>query len=109
MKKPEIPENEDMRLKSLKSLNILDTPPEERFDRLVRMAGRMFNVPSAFISLIDADRQWFKASIGIDFDEIARENAICGHAILDDEILIGDGAAALDDSLRVEAKNISAA
>lgn len=94
MKKPKIPENEDIRLRSLKSLNILDTPPEERFDRLVSMACRMFKVPSAFISLIDADRQWFKASIGIDFDEIAREDSICAHAILDDDTLILHDAAA---------------
>ncbi len=94
MKKPEIPEDEDMRLRSLRSLDILDTPPEERFDRLVRMACRMFNVPSAFISLIDADRQWFKASIGINFNEIARESAICGHAILKDKTLVIHDAAA---------------
>jgi len=88
MKKPVIPEDEDMRLKSLKSLNILDTPPEKRFDRLVRMACRMFNVPTAFISLIDADRQWFKASTGLDFDQLAREDAICAHAILNDDTLV---------------------
>jgi diguanylate cyclase (GGDEF)-like protein len=93
MKKPKIPEDENMRLNSLKSLKILDTPPEERFDRLVRMACRMFDVPTAFISLIDADRQWFKASIGIDFNEIARDDAICGHAILDDATLVIHDAA----------------
>lgn len=93
MKKPEIPEDEEIRLKSLKSLNILDTPPEERFDRIVRMARRMFAVPSAFISLIDTNRQWFKASIGIDFDEISRNDAICAHAILSDKTLIIHDAA----------------
>ena len=94
MKKPEIPEDEEMRLKSLQSLNILDTPPEERFDRIVRMARRMFGVPCAFISLIDSKRQWFKASIGIDFDEISRNDAICAHTILSDKTLIIYDAAA---------------
>jgi len=94
MKKPEIPADEALRLKSLKSLNILDTPPEERFDRIVRMARRMFDVPCAFISLIDSERQWFKASIGLDFDDIPRADAICAHAIAGDQILIIHDAAA---------------
>ncbi len=94
MKKLEIPGDEKMRLSALKSLDILDTPPEERFDRLVRMACRMFSVPTAFISLIDTNRQWFKASIGIDFNEIARKDSICGHAILDDKTLLLQDAGA---------------
>ena len=61
IKKPDIPLNEDNRLKTLRSLNILDTSPEERFDRLTRMAQRLFNVPIALVSLIDEDRQWFKS------------------------------------------------
>jgi diguanylate cyclase (GGDEF)-like protein len=82
-----------MRLKSLKSLRILDTPPEERFDRVVRMARRMFDVPVAFISFIDTDRQWFKASIGLDFNQISRDQSICAHAILDDKpFIIADAA-----------------
>jgi GGDEF domain-containing protein len=94
MKKPEIPDDEELRLKSLRSLNILDTPPEERFDRIVRMARRMFDVPCAFISLIDADRQWFKASIGLEFDEILRDDAICAHTIVGNDTLIIHDAAA---------------
>ena len=93
MKKPGIPTDEEIRLKSLKSLRILDTPPEERFDRIVRMARRMFDVPAAFISFIDTDRQWFKASVGIDFSEISRNQSICAHAILGDEpFIIADAA-----------------
>jgi diguanylate cyclase (GGDEF)-like protein len=93
MKKADIPADEEMRLKSLRSLSILDTPPEERFDRIVRMARRMFDVPAAFISFIDADRQWFKASIGIDFNEISRNQSICAHAILGAEpFIIADAA-----------------
>ncbi len=94
MKKPDIPQNEDARLRSLATLNILDTPAEERFDRIVRMTMRMFDIPVAFISLIDADRQWFKASIGLEFSEIPREHSICAHAILGDDIfMLADAAA----------------
>src|SRR5210317_989846 len=93
MKRPEIPEDEEIRLKSLKSLNILDTPAEDRFDRIIRMTRRIFDVPAAFISFIDSDRQWFKASAGIDFAEISRDQSICAHAILDDEpFIIADAA-----------------
>jgi diguanylate cyclase (GGDEF)-like protein len=93
MKKADLPADEESRLKSLKSLGILDTPPEERFDRIVRMARRMFDVPTAFISFIDAERQWFKASAGMDFAEISRDQSICAHAILDDEtFIIADAA-----------------
>lgn len=94
MKKPDTPQNEDLRLKSLAALDILDTPAEERFDRVVRMAMRMFDVPVAFISLIDAERQWFKSSIGLEFSEIPREHAICAHAILGDDVFkLADAAA----------------
>jgi hypothetical protein len=53
MQKPDRPVDESSRLESLASLNILDTPPEERFDRLVRMAKRIFDVPIALVSLVD--------------------------------------------------------
>ena len=66
MKKPPKPLNEQTRLDTLKSLNILDSIPEERFDRITRLAKRIFNVPIALISLIDEDRQWFLSSIGLD-------------------------------------------
>ena len=93
MKKAEIPEDEELRLNALQSLKILDTPPEERFDRIVRMARRMFDVPVAFISFIDIKRQWFKASVGIDFSEISRDHAICGHSLLSDDVfIVGDAA-----------------
>jgi len=89
-----MPVDEAARLRALRSLNILDTPAEQRFDRIVRMARRMFDVPVAFISFIDANRQWFKSSIGIDIAEIAREQSICAHTILGDGILLLDDAAA---------------
>jgi diguanylate cyclase (GGDEF)-like protein len=75
-------------LKTLRSLNILDTASEERFDRLTRMAKRLFNVPIATISLVDEDRQWFKSCIGLTVKETPRDISFCGHAILDNEIFI---------------------
>ncbi len=65
MKKPDTPHDEETRLKTLRSLNILDTPAEERFDRLTRLAKRMFGVPIALVSLVDEDRQWFKSCVGL--------------------------------------------
>lgn len=88
MKKPDIPEDEEVRLKTLRSLNILDTPPEERFDRLTRMAKRMFGVPIALISFVDEQRQWFKSSVGLSASETPRVISFCGHAILGNEIFI---------------------
>ncbi len=82
MKKPDIPADEERRLETLHSLNILDTPPEERFDRLTRLAMRLFNVPVAQVSLIDEARQWFKSCLGIDPVEVPRDLTFCGHAIL---------------------------
>tara|TARA_R110000822_G_scaffold59736_36_gene149281 strand:+ start:16172 stop:17131 length:960 start_codon:yes stop_codon:yes gene_type:complete len=88
MKKPNLPENEEARLRSLRSLNILDTPAEERFDRLTRLARRMFGVPIALVSLVDENRQWFKSCAGLDVSETPRDISFCGHAILGDEILM---------------------
>lgn len=88
IKKPDIPQDEEIRLKTLRSLNILDTSPEERFDRLTRMAQRLFNVPIALVSLVDENRQWFKSCLGLPVRETPRDISFCGHTILDDEMLI---------------------
>ena len=88
MKIPPIPANEAKRLAALKSLKILDTQPEERFDRITRIAQRAFRVPIALISLIDAERQWFKSRQGICACETSRDVSFCGHAILDEATLI---------------------
>ncbi|CAH0145563.1 sensor domain-containing diguanylate cyclase [Pseudomonas brassicacearum] len=84
---PRKPDDEAARLKSLHSLKLLDTAPEERFDRLTRLARRLFDVPIALVSLVDANRQWFKSSAGLDASETPREISFCGHAILQDQIL----------------------
>jgi len=86
MIKPEIPKNEDKRLHSLCSLNLLDTIAEERFDRFTRIAKRHFGVSIALVSLVDAERQWFKSRQGLDASETPRDISFCGHAILQNGI-----------------------
>lgn len=83
-----VPDNEAERLDALRDLGILRTGPEERFDRITRLAAKLFAVPIALISLVDEDTQWFKSCIGLDASETSREVAFCAHAILDDEPLI---------------------
>lgn len=81
-----IPADDEQRLRALRELLILDTPPEERFDRIVAFAADEFEVPIALISLIDRGRQWFKARVGLEVCETAREISFCGHAILQPEV-----------------------
>ena len=88
MKKRDIPQDEQTRIETLRSLNVLDTLPEERFDRLTRMAKRMFGVPIALVSLVDENRQWFKSCIGLGTSETSRDISFCGHAILGDGVFI---------------------
>ncbi len=92
MEAPEKPHDEEQRLQGLRSLNILDTPPEERFDRLTRMAKRLLRVPIALVSLVDENRQWFKSCQGLDVSETPRDVSFCGHTILSDEPLIINNA-----------------
>ena len=94
MKTPDFPPAEVARLETLKSLDILDTPQEERFDRLTRMAKRLFNVPIALVSLVDENRQWFKSCVGLPVSETPRDISFCGHAILGDGVFIIPDAAA---------------
>ena len=60
MIEPPLPADEAERLADLRALDILDSPPEDRFDRLVTLAAAVFEVPIAFVALVDADRQWFE-------------------------------------------------
>ncbi len=83
-----LPQNEAERLQAVYALRLLDTAPEERFDAVARMAARIFKVPIAFVSLIERDRQWLKARVGIEVSETPREVSFCSHAILQDEPLI---------------------
>jgi diguanylate cyclase (GGDEF)-like protein len=92
MKKPSMPVNENARINTLHSLNVLDTSAEERFDRLTRLAKRMFSVPIAVVSLVDTDRQWFKSCIGLSVSETSRDISFCGHAILGEGMFIVEDA-----------------
>ncbi|HAX75016.1 MAG TPA: ATPase, partial [Cyanobacteria bacterium UBA11372] len=83
-----IPENEAARLAALYQYQILDTDPEPAFDDLVNLAAYICSTPMASIGLVDADRQWFKAKVGLDITETPREIAFCAHTILEPEVLI---------------------
>jgi len=80
-----LPADEAERLRALREAQLLDTPPEERFDRLTRLARRAFDVPLALVTLVDAERQWFKSRAGIDTDQTPREAAFCAYTIHGDE------------------------
>ncbi|MGK2947854.1 MAG: diguanylate cyclase [Acidimicrobiales bacterium] len=88
MIEPPIPDDDPQRVASLRALDLLDTPPEERFDRITRLAQRLFGVPMATVTLVDEDRQWFKSRIGIDVAETPRSESFCGHAIASGEALL---------------------
>jgi PAS domain S-box-containing protein len=76
------------RLAALSRLRLLDTPPEERFDRITRLARRLFDAPIAVINLVDADRQWVKSCQSLAVTETPRGISFCAHAILDDGPLV---------------------
>jgi diguanylate cyclase len=75
------PPDEAERLELLHALNLLDTPAEPVFDRITRLVAQILNVPIALVSLVDADRQWFKSRVGLEASETPREVAFCAHAI----------------------------
>lgn len=78
---PQIPSNEQERITALRSLHILDTPPDSLYDRIVQTAQSVFDVPIVLISLVDTQRQWFKSKVGLATDETQREVSFCAHAI----------------------------
>lgn len=84
---PPTPANEALRLAALRQSGKLDTVPEPAFDRITALAARLFGVPIALVSLVDAQRQWFKSRVGLEATETPRDVAFCGHAILGDDIL----------------------
>ncbi|MGL5453221.1 MAG: sensor domain-containing diguanylate cyclase [Aeromonas sp.] len=83
-----IPPDEPLRLSTLRRLSVLDSDAEERFDRLTRLARRVFSVPIAMVSLVDEERQWFKSCIGMDTTETPRNISFCGHVIMENRTFI---------------------
>ena len=83
-----LPDDEALRLSTLQEYRILDTPAEERFDRITRLVAKLFGAPICLISLVDSDRQWFKSRVGLDLAETPREHAFCAHAILEDDVFV---------------------
>ena len=91
-----IPTNDVARVAALRALGVLDTPPEPDYDDLTRLAAQICQVPIALISLVDADRQWFKARVGLDATETPRELSFCAHAIVEpqnDVFVVPDASA----------------
>jgi signal transduction histidine kinase len=81
MKKPGVPANEAERLNKLRQYEILDTPPELAFDDLTALAAHIADVPIALVSLVDADRQWFKSRYGLEAPQTPRDVSFCGHVV----------------------------
>lgn len=83
-----LPTDETLRQRTLDEMNVLDTPAEHYLDTLVRLTQEVAHVDTVLISLIDHDRQWFKARIGLDVNETPRNVSFCGYAILGDDTLV---------------------
>ncbi|SHH54040.1 PAS domain S-box protein [Massilia sp. CF038] len=85
---PPEPADEIDRIAALCRLHVLDTPADDRFDRITRIAQRLFHVPIALVSLVDGERQWFKSRAGLGTQETPRNISFCGHAILEERPFI---------------------
>ena len=83
-----LPVNEKDRLQALRELDVLDSVPEKDFDDIVALASSVCGVPMSLVSLIDTDRQWFKARLGTDLLETSRDMSFCAHAILGKDLLV---------------------
>ena len=93
MRAAPIPENEAARLETLRQYQVLDTDSEEAFDDLTQLAAYVCQTPTALISLVDENRQWFKACVGLQARETPRDISFCAHAIL------GKGCMIIEDAL----------
>ena len=91
-RKAALPPDEEERLAAVYRLGLLDTDAEERFDRHARIAAAAFDAPIALVTLIDRERQWYKAHYGFDFCETSRDMGFCSHAILQSEPLVVNDA-----------------
>lgn len=88
MQRPALPDNEADRLRSLAEYEILDTEAEPSFDALTRLVAHVLEVPVALVSLVDADRQWFKSRFGLATTETPRDVSFCGHVVASGEPLL---------------------
>ena len=86
MIRPGRPDDEGRRQATLDAYRILDSPPETAYDDLVRIASAVCDTPMAVVSLVDRDRQWFKARVGVDAEETTRDESFCAHAILTPDV-----------------------
>ncbi len=84
----EMPPNERERVAALYARQLLDTPPEERFDRVSRLAVRSLEVPIAYVAFLDGERQWFKSACGLSIGEVPRQTSLCSHTILSTEPIL---------------------
>lgn len=87
-----LPTNEEARLDALRRYKILDSMAEQSFDDLALLTSEILQVPIALVTIIDRDRQWFKARLGTEMVETPREHAFCAHAILQPETLVVNDA-----------------
>lgn len=88
MKIANLPPDEKERLETVRALKILDSGAEERYDRITRLAQRLFDVPIAAFTIIDENRQWFKSKQGLDGTETSRDVAFCAHTILQNNSMV---------------------
>ena len=92
MNKPDPKIDETLRLQTLNTLKILDTPQEERFDRITKLAQRLLDVPVALISLVDENRIWFKSRQGLESTEMPRHGALCDYALQSETVFVVEDA-----------------
>ena len=97
---PDVPADERERLAELAALDVLDTAGEESFDSLTRLAAYICGTPISMVSLVDAERQWLKASVGLSATETPRDISFCGHAILHPDRLFVVPDASKDERFR---------
>jgi len=90
--RPLIPQDEAERLIEFRLSAAVDSDPEERFDKIARMAQRVFNAPFAGISFVEGERQWFKSKVGLPIADSSRDLSFCGHAITSDDVLVVEDA-----------------
>ena len=89
-----VADNEGLRLRAVDRTELVDTPPDEAFDRLTWLAARILDAPMALFTILTADRQWFKSRQGIDMTETPRSWAFCNHTILQDDVFVSEDLAA---------------